>query len=78
MSELAAALSQVWANPDVQFVTWALLKILVILHVMLGAVSYAIYAERKIAGHMQALTGPNRVGPLGLFQPLADVGKLFL
>jgi NADH-quinone oxidoreductase subunit H len=73
MSQLAA----IWANADVQFVTWALLKIVIILHVMLGAVSYAIYAERKIAGHIQARTGPNRVGPLGLFQPLADVGKLF-
>ncbi len=74
MSQLAA----IWANPDVQFVTWALVKIMVILNGMLGLVSYAIYAERKIAGHIQARTGPNRVGPLGLFQPLADVGKLFL
>jgi NADH-quinone oxidoreductase subunit H len=32
-------------------------------------VSYLIYAERKVAGHMQARTGPNRVGPLGLLQP---------
>ncbi len=65
-------------NPDFQFVGWALLKIVVILFVMLGVVSYLIYAERKVAGHMQARTGPNRVGPLGLFQPIADVAKLFL
>ncbi|MBI3540016.1 MAG: NADH-quinone oxidoreductase subunit NuoH [Candidatus Eisenbacteria bacterium] len=56
---------------------WALVKILVILQAMLGVVSYMIYAERKIAGHMQARVGPNRVGPLGLFQPIADVAKLF-
>src|SRR6476659_4595360 len=58
-------------------VFWALVKIIVILHAMLGVVSYMIYAERKIAGHMQARVGPNRVGPLGLFQPIADVAKLF-
>ena len=66
-----------WANPDFQFVFWTLVKIFVILNGMLGVVSYMIYAERKIAGHMQARVGPNRVGPLGLFQPIADVAKLF-
>jgi NADH-quinone oxidoreductase subunit H len=70
-------MAAVWNDPDVQFVFWALVKILVILHAMLGVVSYMIYAERKIAGHMQARVGPNRVGPLGLFQPVADVAKLF-
>jgi len=65
------------ANPDAQFVFWALLKIVVILGAMLGVVSYLIYAERKIAGHIQARVGPNRVGPLGLLQPIADVLKLF-
>ena len=70
-------MAQIWNHPDFQFVFWALVKILVILHAMLGVVSYLIYAERKIAGHMQARTGPNRVGPAGLFQPIADVLKLF-
>ena len=70
-------MATLWSNPDFQLVFWALVKILIILNGMLGVVSYLIYAERKIAGHMQARTGPNRVGPLGLFQPLADVGKLF-
>ena len=70
-------MAQVWSNPDFQFVFWALVKILVILHAMLGVVSYVIYAERKIAGHMQARMGPNRVGPAGLLQPVADVLKLF-
>src|SRR5262245_66210500 len=66
-----------WNNPDVQMVFWAMVKIVIILNGMLGIVSYLIYAERKIAGHMQARVGPNRVGPLGLFQPIADVAKLF-
>ena len=72
-----SAAAALWANPDFQFVFWALVKILVILQGVLGVVSYMIYAERKIAGHMQARTGPNRVGPLGLLQPIADVAKLF-
>ncbi|HET7226269.1 MAG TPA: NADH-quinone oxidoreductase subunit NuoH [Candidatus Eisenbacteria bacterium] len=60
-----------------QFALWAFVKIFIILNVMLGIVSYMIYAERKIAGHMQARVGPNRVGPFGLLQPIADVLKLF-
>ncbi len=64
-------------NPDLQFVLWALIKIVVILFGLLGVVSYLTFAERKIAGHMQARTGPNRVGPFGLLQPIADVVKLF-
>jgi NADH-quinone oxidoreductase subunit H len=71
------SLQHAFAQPDVQLVFWAMVKIVIILNGMLGVVSYLIYAERKIAGHMQARVGPNRVGPLGLFQPIADVLKLF-
>jgi len=70
-------MAAIWSNPDVQLVAWSLVKIVVILFTMLTVVSYMIYAERKIAGHMQARVGPNRVGPLGLLQPAADVAKLF-
>ena len=70
-------MAAMWSNPDVQLVVWSLFKIVVILFTMLTVVSYMIYAERKIAGHMQARVGPNRVGPLGLLQPAADVAKLF-
>ena len=66
-----------FGNPDLQFAFWALVKILVILFGLLGVVSYLTFAERKVAGHMQARTGPNRVGPFGLLQPIADVLKLF-
>lgn len=71
-------MAAIWNDPNFQFVFWASVKVVVILHVMLGIVSYLIYAERKICGHIQARTGPNRVGPLGLLQPIADVLKLFL
>lgn len=70
-------LLQIWNDPNFQFVFWTLVKVVVILTALLTAVSYMVYAERKIAGHMQARTGPNRVGPFGLLQPLVDVGKLF-
>jgi NADH-quinone oxidoreductase subunit H len=71
-------MAALWSNPDIRFALWALFKLVVILFTLLGIVSYLVYAERKIAGHIQARTGPNRVGPLGLFQPIADVLKLFL
>ena len=70
-------MAALWGNPDFQLVFWAIVKVGIILNAMLGLVSYMIFAERKIAGHMQARIGPNRVGPLGLLQPIADVLKLF-
>jgi len=45
---------------------------LIVLNVLLGAVSYCIYFERKISAWIQDRCGPNRVGPWGLLQPIAD------
>lgn len=45
---------------------------------VLGAVSYLIYVERKLAAFMQDRVGPNRVGPWGLLQPIADGAKFIL
>lgn len=50
----------------------------VVLAFILGVVTYTIYFERKIIGWMQWRIGPNRVGPLGLFQTIADVLKLLI
>ena len=64
---------------DTTFVdaTWILIvKSLVIFAVILGIVPVVLLAERKLLGRFQNRYGPNRVGPYGSLQPLADVGKL--
>lgn len=51
-------------------------KIIGIVICLLLFVAYLTYAERKVIGYMQTRIGPNRVGPLGLLQPIADVVKM--
>ncbi|HEY6896630.1 MAG TPA: NADH-quinone oxidoreductase subunit NuoH [Rhodocyclaceae bacterium] len=55
---------------------WTLAKIVGILAPLLGCVAYLTLAERKILAWMHVRVGPNRVGPMGLFQPIADGVKL--
>ena len=50
---------------------------LIVVPLMLG-VAYLTYAERKIIGYMQLRIGPNRVGPRGWLQPIADAVKLLM
>lgn len=61
---------------DIILVGMILLKILGIVVVLLLSVAYLTYLERKVIGFMQNRIGPNRLGPLGLLQPIADVLKL--
>lgn len=56
---------------------WTLLKIVLILVPLLLSVAYLTFWERKVLGWMHVRIGPNRVGPWGLLQPIADGLKLF-
>ena len=66
------------ATPDQVQLVFSILVIAVLLHVFLGACAYSIMLERKLSAWMQDRVGPNRVGPKGLFQPLADGLKFLL
>jgi len=59
-----------------QYLVTTLFKILILTVGVILCVAYSTYFERKVIGSMQARVGPNRVGPLGLLQPFADVFKL--
>ncbi len=53
-------------------------KILAIVLPIMGGVAYLTLAERKVIGYIQVRIGPNRVGPRGLLQPIADALKLLM
>jgi NADH-quinone oxidoreductase subunit H len=70
MDFLQQALGPAWP------LIWTLAKIVAIVLPLLLAVAYLTLAERKVIGYIQVRIGPNRVGPAGLLQPIADAVKL--
>ena len=63
---------------DYGFLFSSLIKIAALIGVVLGIMNYTVYAERRISALIQDRLGPNRVGPAGLFQPIADAAKFIL
>lgn len=70
LQPVASFLGPLW------IVVWTMVKIMLIVAPLMGAVAYLTLAERKVIGWIQVRIGPNRVGPLGLLQPVADGLKL--
>lgn len=69
-------IAQSWWMGGLWPILWNLIKIVCVIAPLMGAVAYLTLWERKFLGFMQVRVGPNRVGPMGLFQPIADGLKL--
>src|ERR1700727_3258102 len=54
------------------FILVSIVKIALAVFILLTAVAYTVLLERKVVAHMQNRWGPSRVGPFGIWQPLAD------
>ncbi|MEB0056862.1 MULTISPECIES: NADH-quinone oxidoreductase subunit NuoH [unclassified Variovorax] len=65
-----------WWTAVVWPIVWTLIKIVVVVLPLMGAVAYLTLWERKAIGFTQIRIGPNRTGPFGLLQPIADALKL--
>ena len=80
MAAMLQPILDIWNDipADFQFVIISLAKILLVTITVILVVAFTTYFERKVIGYMQGRLGPNRVGPLGLGQPFADVIKLLI
>lgn len=60
------------------FILYKFTLVLIVFAISLGIAAYSTYAERKVAAFMQDRVGPDRAGPFGILQPMADGLKMFM
>jgi NADH-quinone oxidoreductase subunit H len=60
------------------FLIYKVILVVIVFAISLGVAAYATYGERKVAAFMQDRVGPDRAGPFGLLQPIADGVKMFM
>src|SRR5688500_9146769 len=65
-------------GPTEQFIFYSFIKIVAVIAILMPMIAYSTLAERLISAWIQGRIGPNRVGPMGLWQPLVDGVKSFL
>ena len=80
MNGMLEYLNSIWATipADYQYLVIVTSQILAVMMTVILTVAFTTFFERKVIGYMQGRLGPNRVGPLGLGQPFADVLKLLI
>ncbi len=63
---------------ELNFIIYKSIMVLAIFAITLLIATYSTYAERKVAAFLQDRVGPDRAGPFGILQPLADAVKMFM
>ena len=60
------------------YIIYKLILVVLVFAITMVIAMYSTYAERKVAGFLQDRLGPNRAGPFGILQPVADAVKWFM
>ncbi|HIG27188.1 MAG TPA: NADH-quinone oxidoreductase subunit NuoH [Verrucomicrobiales bacterium] len=67
-----------YLTPSQEFLVFSIVKVALVVGLLLPMIAYSVMAERRISAWIQGRVGPNRVGPFGLLQPIADGIKSLL